>query len=197
MLLLFDEAHDVSAENNEENDGNENAEDNDIDAGNGNNGEVRSSRLQRRQLTKKQLVNSIDIPGNIDSCNLFPIPCSLKTYESILKVDNNKKKDVISTFQNFPTRGNVGRNNRANIITRRKGPQPKSQNTSSPRTAFEIQFTADIAQSILLHTNTKLQNTLSKLPDSFVAEDSRYSYMKEVTVKEIYVFNGLSLSWGV
>ena len=62
MLLLFDDAHDVSAENNEENDGNENAEDNDIDVDNGNNGEVRSSRLQRRQLTKKQIVNSIDTP---------------------------------------------------------------------------------------------------------------------------------------
>ena len=62
MLLLFDDVHDVSAENNEENDGNENAEDNDIDVDNGNNGEVRSSRLQRRQLTKKQIVNSIDIP---------------------------------------------------------------------------------------------------------------------------------------
>ena len=197
MLLLFDDAHDVSAENNEENDGNENAEDNDIDVGNRNNGEVRSSRLQRRQLTKKQIVNSIDVPGNIDSCNPFPIPCSLKTYESILKVNNNKKRDVIRTFQNFPPRGNVGRNNRANIITGRKGPQPKAQNTPSLRTAFEIHFTADIAQSILLHTNTKVQNTLSKLPDNFVAQDSRYSYMKEVPVEEIYVFTGLYLYRGL
>ena len=197
MLLLFDDAHDVSAENNEENDGNENAEDNDIDVGNRNNGEVRSSRLQRRQLTKKQIVNSIDVPGNINGCNPFPIPCSLKTYESILKVNNNKKRDVIRTFQNFPPRGNVGRNNRANIITGRKGPQPKAQNTSSLRTAFEIHFTADIAQSVLLHTNTKVQNTLSKLPDNFVAEDSRYSYMKEVPVEEINVFTGLYLYRGL
>ena len=59
MLLLADGADDVSVENDEENDGNENAEDNDvdvgdennIDVGDGNNGEVCASRLQRCQLT--------------------------------------------------------------------------------------------------------------------------------------------------
>ena len=112
-------------------------------------------------------------------------------------MDNNKKNDAIRTFRNFPPRGNVGRNNRANIITGRKGPQPKAQNTPSPRTAFEIHFTTDIAQSILLHTNTKVQNTLSKLPDNFVAQDSRYSYMKGVTVEEIYAFIGLFLYRGL
>ena len=80
---------------------------------------------------------------------------------------------MLSTFQNFLPRGNVGRNNRANTITGRQGPQPKAQNTPSPRTAFELYFTADIVQSIVLHTNTKVQNTLSKLPDNFVAQDSR------------------------
>ena len=35
----------------------------------------------------------------------------MKTYESIFKVDNNKKNDVIRTFQNFPPGGNIGRNN--------------------------------------------------------------------------------------
>ena len=51
MLLLADCADDVSTENNEENDGNKNAEDNDIDVGNGNNCEVSASRLQHRLLT--------------------------------------------------------------------------------------------------------------------------------------------------
>ena len=51
-LLLADGVDDVSAKNN---DGKENAEDNDIDVGDGNNGEVRSSHLQRRQLTKNEL----------------------------------------------------------------------------------------------------------------------------------------------
>ena len=51
MLLLADGADDVSAENNEKNYDNENAEDNDIDVGDGNNSEVRSRCLQRRQLT--------------------------------------------------------------------------------------------------------------------------------------------------
>ena len=51
-LLLADGVDDVSAE---ENNSKENAEDNDIDVGDGNNGEVRSSRLQRRQLTKNDL----------------------------------------------------------------------------------------------------------------------------------------------
>ena len=121
----------------------------------------------------------------------------MKTYESIFKADNNKKNDVICTFQNFPPRGNVGRNNRANVITGRQGPQPKVQNAPSPRTAFELFFTADIVQSIVLHTNTKVQNTLSKLPDNLVTQDSRYSYMKEVTVEEIYAFIGLYLYHGL
>ena len=121
----------------------------------------------------------------------------MKTYESIFKADNNQKNDVICTFQNFPPRGNVGRNNRANIITGRQGPQPKAQNAPSPRTAFELFFTADIVQSIVLHTNTKVQNTLSKLPDNLVAQDSRYSSMKEVTVEEIYAFIGLYLYHGL
>ena len=45
MLLLADGTDDVSAENNGENDNNEIAEDNDIDVGDGNNSEVRSSCL--------------------------------------------------------------------------------------------------------------------------------------------------------
>ena len=108
----------------------------------------------------------------------------MKTYESIFKVENNKKSDVIRTFQNFLPGRNIGRNNSANIITGRQGLQPKAQNTPSPHTAFELYFTADILQSVVLHTNTKL-------PDNFVARDSRYSYMKEVTVENIYAFIGL------
>ena len=38
---------------------------------------------------------------------------------------------------------------------------------------------------------------ISKLPDNFVAQDSRYSYMKEVTVEEIYAFIGLCLYRGL
>ena len=110
---------------------------------------------------------------------------------------NNKKNDVIRTSQNFPQRGNVGRNNRENIITGRQGPQSKAQNTPSPCTAFELYFTDDIVQSIVLHADTKVQNTLSKFPDNFVAQDSRYSHMKEVTVEEIYAFIGLYLYRGL
>ena len=187
----------MSPENNEENDGNENAEDNHIDVGDGNNDEVRSSRLHRRQLKKRGIVNSIDTAVDIDSYNPFPILGNLETYENIFKVDNNKKNDVICTFQNFPPRGNVGQNNHANTITGRQGPQPKPQNTPSLCTAFELYFTPDIVKSIVLHTNTKVQNTLSKLPDNFVAQNSRHSYMKEVTVEEIYTFIGLYLYLGL
>ena len=66
-LLLVDDADDVSAENNEQNNGNEIAEDNDIDVDDGNNREIRSNRSQRRQLTKKRVVNSIDTTVNVDS----------------------------------------------------------------------------------------------------------------------------------
>ena len=66
-LLLADDADDVSAENNEQNNGNEIAEDNDIDVDDGNSREIRSNRSQRRQLTKKRVVNSIDTTVNVDS----------------------------------------------------------------------------------------------------------------------------------
>ena len=66
-LLLADDADDVSAENNEQNNGNEIAEDNDIDVDDGNNREIRSNRSQRRQLIKKRVVNSIDTTVNVDS----------------------------------------------------------------------------------------------------------------------------------
>ena len=66
-LLLADDSDDVSAENNEQNNGNEIAEDNDIDVDDGNNREIRSNRSQRRQLTKKRVVNSIDTTVNVDS----------------------------------------------------------------------------------------------------------------------------------
>ena len=66
-LLLADDADDVSAENNEQNNGKEIAEDNDIDVDDGNNREIRSNRSQRRQLTKKRVVNSIDTTVNVDS----------------------------------------------------------------------------------------------------------------------------------
>ena len=115
--------------------------------------------MQRCQLTKKRIVNCIDTAVNIDVDNPFPILGNLKTDQSILKVDNNKKNDVIRTFQNFLPRENVGRNNRANIITGRQGPPLKVQNTPSPHTAFELYFTADIVQSTVLHANRKVQNT--------------------------------------
>ena len=157
---MADGVDDVSAENNEGNDGNQNAQGNDIDVGYGNNGEVRSSRLQCQQLTKKGTVNSIDTAVNIYSYNLLPIPGNMKTYESIFKVDNNKKNDFIRIFQSFLPRGNVGQNNHANIISGGKGPQLEAQNTHSPHTAFELYSTADIVQSIILHANTKVQNTI-------------------------------------
>ena len=78
-------------------------------------------------------------------------------------MDNNKKNDVIRTFQNFPPKRNVVRNNRANIITGQQGPQTKTQNTAYSRTAFEVYFTADIVQSIVLHTNIKIQNMLDRV----------------------------------
>ena len=121
----------------------------------------------------------------------------MKTDKSIFKVDNNKKNDVTRTFQNYPPRGNVGRNNRANIISRQQGPQSEAQNTPSPCTSFEIYFTADIVQSIFLRANTKVQNSLSKLLNNFIAQDSRYSYMKEVTLEEIYGFIGLYVYCGL
>ena len=110
----------------------------------GNDEEIRSSRLQRRLLTKQRIVNSIDAAVNLENYNPFPIPHELRTIESVFKVDNKKQNDIKRTFQNQPATGNVGRNNRANVITGRQGPQPKATNTPSPRAAFELYFTNEL-----------------------------------------------------
>ena len=67
--------------------------------------------LTTSPANKKRIVKSIDTAVNVDGYNPFPFPSNMKTYESIFKVDNNKKNDVIRTFQNFPPGGNIGRNN--------------------------------------------------------------------------------------
>ena len=101
---------------------------------------VRATRLKRRQLTKNRLVNSIDAAVNIDNYNPYPIPEILKSIESVVKVDRNEENNIVRTFQNRPSNQNVGRNNRANVITGRQGPQPKATHTPTPRSAFELFF---------------------------------------------------------
>ncbi|XP_057296254.1 piggyBac transposable element-derived protein 1-like [Hydractinia symbiolongicarpus] len=155
--------------------------------------EAGANHLRRRRLTKYRLVNSIAAATNLENYNVFPIPPESKSIQSIFKIDNKKKNDIIRTFQNQPQAGNVGRNNRANVITGRQGPQPKACETASPRSAFELYFTPEIVNNILLCTNRKIRRTLSKLPDNFLTQNSRYSYMKETSVEEIYAFIGLYL----
>ena len=158
---------------------------------------VRATRLKRRQLTKNRLVNSIDAAVNIDNYNPYPIPEILKSIESVVKVDRNEENNIVRTFQNRPSNQNVGRNNRANIITGRQGPQPKATHTPTPRSAFELFFTEDIMREIVLCTNRKVQRTLSKLPENFVAQNSKYTYMKETTIEELYAFIGLYIYRGL
>lgn len=159
--------------------------------------EAGANHLRRRRLTKYRLVNSIAAATNLENYNVFPIPPESKSIQSIFKIDNKKKNDIIRTFQNQPQAGNVGRNNRANVITGRQGPQPKACETASPRSAFELYFTPEIVNNILLCTNRKIRRTLSKLPDNFLTQNSRYSYMKETSVEEIYAFIGLYLYRGL
>ena len=87
-------------------------------------------------------------------------------------------------------------NNRANVITGRQGPQPKATHTPTPRSAFELFFTEHIMREIVLCTNRKVQRTLSKLPENFVAQNSKYTYMKETTIEELYAFIGLYIYRG-
>ena len=153
--------------------------------------------MQRRLLTKQRIVNSIDAAVNLENYNPFPIPHEMRTIESVFKVDNKKQiNDIKRTFQNQPPTGNVGRNNRANVITGRQGPQPKATNTPSLRAAFELYFTNELVSSIVSCTNKTIRRTLSVAED-LIAQNSRYSYMKETTVEEMYAFIGLYLNRGL
>lgn len=159
--------------------------------------DVGHSRLRRRQLTSNRLVNSIDACFDLEKYDPFPIPENLKIIRSVFKVDKNKKNNIVRTFQNQPPTGNAGRINRANVITARPGPQPKARETSSPRAAFELFFTKEIVQDIVSCTNKKIRLNLSKLPDDFITQNSRYSFMKETTVEEFYAWIGLHLYRGL
>ena len=130
--------------------------------------DIRAGRLKRRQLTKNRIVNSIDKALDINNYNPYPIPEDLKHIDSVVKVDKHRGNDIVRVFQNKPPTTNIGRNNRANVITGRQGPQPKARVTPTPRAGFELFFTEDIMATIVSCTNKKIRSFISTLPDNFI-----------------------------
>ena len=159
--------------------------------------DIRAGRLKRRQLTKNRIVNSIDKAMDINNYNPYPIPEDLKHIDSVVKVDKHRENDIVSVFQNKPPTTNIGRNNRANVITGRQGPQPKARVTPTPRAGFELFFTEDIMATIVSCTNTKIRSFISTLPDNFVSQNSKYKYVKEACVDELYAIIGLYIYRGL
>jgi hypothetical protein len=159
--------------------------------------EVRASRLKRKQLTKKRIVNSIDKCLNIENYNPFPIPKVLKKIKSIVKVDRNPQNDIVRVFQNIPPTRNIGRNNSANVITGRQGPQPKAKDTPTPLAAFNLFFTKDMMTTIVSCTNRRIRSFISKLPENFIAENNKYLYIKETCIDELNALIGLYIYRGL
>lgn len=159
--------------------------------------DIRAGRLQRRQLTKNRLVNSIDTAINMDNYNPYEIPEEVKYIESVVKVDKKQEHNIVRTFQNQPPSINIDRNNRANVITGRQGTRQKARLTPTPRTAFELFFTEAMMTKIVLFTNRKIQCLLSKRPENFIAENSKYYYMKETNIEELFAFIGLYIYRGL
>ncbi|CAB4002415.1 Hypothetical predicted protein [Paramuricea clavata] len=159
--------------------------------------DIRAGRLKRRQLTKNRIVNSIDKALDINNYNPYQIPKDLKDIESVVKVDKHRENDVVRVFQNKPPTANIGRNNRANVITGRQGPQPKARVTPTPRAAFELFFTEDIMATIVSCTSRKIRSFISTLPDNFVSQNSKYAYVKETCVDELYAIIGLYIYRGL
>ena len=61
---------------------------------------------------------------------------------------------------------------------------------------FELYFTNELVSSIVSCANKKIRRTLS-IAEDLIAQNSRYSYMKETTVEEMYAFIGLYLYRGL
>ncbi|CAB3979196.1 Hypothetical predicted protein [Paramuricea clavata] len=152
--------------------------------------DIRAGRLKRGQLTKNRM--------DINNYNPYPIPEDLKHIERVVKVDKHRENDVVRVFQNKPpTTTNIGRNNRANVITGRKGPQRKAIVTPTPRAGFELFFTEDIMATIVSCTNRKIRSFISTVPDNFVSQNSKYTYVKEACVDELYAIIGLYVYRGM
>ena len=158
--------------------------------------EVQPERLRRRQLTKNRLVNSIDSALNINNYNPYVIPVQRKEIEGVVKTDRNQDHDVTYTFVNQPT-NNIGRQNRANIITGRQGVQPKAKGTNTNREAFQLLITPVMISSIAQYTNLKINSPIEKLPENFLEENFRYNFLKITNDLEIHAVIGLILYRGI
>jgi hypothetical protein len=159
--------------------------------------DIRAGRLKRSQLTKNRIVNSIDKALDKNNYNPYQIPEDLKHIDSLVKVDKHRENDVVRVFLNKPPTTNIGRNNRANVITGRQGPQPKARVTPTSRAGFELFFTEDIMATIVSCTDSFIRSFISTLPDNFVSQNSKYTYVKEACVDELYAIIGLYIYRGL
>ena len=157
---------------------------------------ARQNRLKRGQLTSQRLVHSIDTALDIDNYDEFTIPALQNSIEGVFKVNNKKENDITYRFTNQPP-ANIGRQNTANIIPGPQGVKAKARNTESPRSAFELFFTLDMVQNIVIYTNYKINQTIDTMTPEVIAQKNLGTVTKECTMIEMSVFIGLFLYRGL
>ena len=150
----------------------------------------RANRMQRKLLTKNRLVHSIDTALDLENYNAFILPEQEKTVIGIIKHDNNRNNDEKIDFINKPNEDQRGRQNRANVITGQTGIRAKARNVNTEKEAFDLYITPNMLNSVINHTNVKINKLIEKLPDDF-NKDFKYPYVRTIDVIEMCAFIGL------
>lgn len=88
---------------------------------------------------------------------------------NLFKVDNRKENNITYRFTNKPC-VNVGRRNRANVMTAPHGVREQARNTESPRSAFELFFSLDMIQNIVMNTNYNINQTVHTITPEVIAQ---------------------------
>ena len=127
----------------------------------------RANRLRRKKLTKNRLVNSIDSALDLDNYNAFVLPEQEKSMSGTIRIDNNRNNHEKIDFKNKPNDDPRGRQNRANVITGSIGLRTKAKNVHTEREAFELFICPDMLDSVINHTNVKINKLIDKLPNDF------------------------------
>ena len=142
------------------------------------------------------MVHIIDTALDIDNYDEFSILALQKSIESVFKINNKKENDITYMFTNQPT-ANIGRQNKANIITGPQGVKTKARNNESPRTALELFFTLDIVHNIVIYTNYKINQTIATMTPDVIAQKNLGTVTNLCTVNKMSAFISLCLYRGL
>ena len=155
---------------------------------------------RKKQLTYKRKVNSIESALSEGNYELLAIP----EKEKILKVEvadeesnAKKKKDRKKTveFTNIP-QGTTGRQNACNIIPNKPGVAAGYRKTDNERDAFELLFTEQMVEKIVLYTNKRISETIEIIGND-IMESGKYPHVKKVDAIDIYAVIGLMYMRGL